>query len=472
MKVLLMNPPMKEEELFTDSAKQTASRIPPLGLGYLAAYLEQEGHEVKIWDGFVEKDSWEEISKLAEEYDLLGIHTLTSFVLRAYEFAQFLKQKLPDKPLVFGGCHATALPLEAMEKPFIDYVVVGEGEITTAELCQKLDNQDSDMSTILGIYYRDQSGKVLFNGPRKNIENINLLPFPARHLFNWELYKSSEARKSSARKDMAILTSRGCPYQCSYCSKDITGHKVRNFSLDRVMAEIKYLIKEYGIEELSIWDETFTLFRERVIEFCHLLKQENLNLTWSCSSRVDREDLDLLRTMKANGCNFIAYGIESGNDEVLKKMNKGITKDLVRKAITVTKKAKIPIRGYFMVGLWGDTPNTILDTIKFAKELDPEIATFTMMVPLPKTLDYARACQQDNFTKEYWKHRMFPEFNFLDSPLYVPEGMTSSELVELHKKAYSSFYFRPKFLLQQVTSIRSIQDIKRLLAGAKTILKI
>jgi len=472
MKILLMNPPMKEEELFTNSSKETASRIPPLGLGYLAAYLEREGHEVRIWDGFVEKDSWEEISKLAENYDLLGIHALTSFVLRAYEFAEFLKRKLPDKPIVFGGCHVTALPLEAMEKQFIDYVVIGEGEITTFELCKVLENESKDMTEILGVYYRDGSGNIKFNGFRPKIPDIDILPFPARHLFNWKLYKSSEARKSRAKKDMAILTSRGCPYQCSYCSKDVTGHKVRNFGLNQVMAEIKHLVKEYNIEELSIWDETFTLQKERVIEFCQALKKERLNITWSCSSRVDRVDVELLKIMKKHGCNFIAYGIESGNDDILKKMKKNITKDLVRKAIKATKKAGIPIRGYFMVGLWGDTKDTILDTIKFAKELDPEIATFTMMVPLPKTLDYERACQQDNFTKEYWKYRMFPEFNFLDSPLYVPEGMNSEELVELHKKAYSSFYFRPKFLLKQLASIRSLGDVKRLLAGAKTVLKL
>ena len=472
MKILLMNPPMKEEELFTESSKETASRIPPLGLGYLAAYLEREGHKVKIWDGFVEKESWEEISKLAEDYDLLGIHALSSFVLRAYEFAEFLKKKLPDKPIVFGGCHVSALPLEAMEKQFIDYVVAGEGEVTTSELCSALENKNGDTTKILGLYYRDVSGEIKFNGSRPKISDINILPFPARHLFNWELYKSSEARKSSAKKDIAILTSRGCPFQCSYCSKDVTGHKVRYFNLDKVIAEIKHLVKEYGVEELSIWDETFTLSRERVINFCHALKEEKINITWSCSSRVDRVDPKLLKIMKKHGCSFIAYGIESGNDMVLKKMRKNITTDLVRKVVKATKRAGIPIRGYFMIGLWGDTKETIMDTIRFAKELNPEIATFTMMVPLPKTLDYERACQQDNFTKEYWKYRMFPEFNFLDSPIYVPEGMTSTGLVELHKKAYSSFYFRPGFLLRQLASVRSVGDVKRLLAGAKTVLKI
>jgi len=471
MKILLMNPPMKEDELFTESSKETASRTPPLGIGYLASYLEKQGHEVKIWDGFVEKHSWNEVGEIARSYDILGVHVLSSFVVRAYDFAKFLKENLPDKPLLLGGCHVSALPLEAMENPFVDFVVVGEGEITVTELIDAIKNK-SDVSKVQGLYYRNMKGEVKFSGYRPLIQDINILPYPARHLFNWELYKTSEARKSSTKKDMAILTSRGCPYNCSFCSKDVTGHKIRNFSMQKVIDEIKHLIKEYGVEEISIWDETFTFNKERVIEFCKALKNEKLNITWTCSSRIDRVDEELLKVMKNHGCNFIAYGIESGNEEVLKNMNKKITKDMIRKTIKLTKKVGIPIRGYFMVGLWGDTKESINDTIKFAKELDLDIATFTMMVPLPNTLDYERACKQANFQKEYWKTRMFPEFNFLDDPIYVPESMTKQELIAMHKKAYHSYYFRPKFLIRSVTSIRSSDDIKRLLAGFKTVLKV
>jgi len=471
MKVLLMNPPMREEELFSKSAKETASRIPPLGLAYLAAYLEKKGHKVRIWDGFVEKNNPYEIKEMVKDYDIIGIHVLTSFALRAYNFAKFLKQIFPNKPIVLGGCHVSALPLEAISYSFIDYVVVGEGEITLAELCKSLENKKPKLNKILGLYYKNGE-QIQFNGLRHVIKNLDILPFPARHLFNWKLYKTSEARKSSTKPDMAILTSRGCPYNCSYCSKDVTGRMVRNFSIPYVINEIKYLIENYGIEELSIWDETFTLQKERIIEFCHALKRENINISWTCSSRVDRIDEELLKIMKKHGCNFIAYGIESGNDEILSKMGKNTTKETVRKAIKATNKAGIPIRGYFMIGLWGDNKKTIMDTINFAKELDLDIATFTMMVPLPNTLDYKRACEQSNFTKEYWKYRMFPEFNFLENPIYVPEGMTKQELIKLHKKAYYSFYVRPKFVIKQLTKTHSIKDIKRLIAGAKTILKI
>lgn len=470
MKVLLMNPPMKEKELFTESSKETASRIPPLGLAYLASYIKQEGFEVKIWDGFVEKDSWEEIRDKAKDYDLLGIHVLTSFALRAYQFANYLKEVL-NKPIVLGGCHVSAVPIEAITYPFIDYVIVGEGEIILAELCKFINgNSNIDLKNILGLYYKE-NGIIKFNGIRPLIENINILPLPARELFNWNLYKTSEARKSSTKLDQGLLTSRGCPYNCSYCSKDITGNKVRNFSLEKVIEEIKSIIKNYDVEEISIWDETFTLQRERVIEFCNLLKKEELNITWTCSSRVDRVDEELLKIMKEGGCNFIAYGIESGNDRILKKIGKRTTKDMIRKAIAITKKAGIPIRGYFMIGLWGDTEETINDTISFAKELNLDIATFTLMVPLPNTLDYERASKQNNFHKEYWKDRMFPEFNFLEKPVYIPEGMTEERLLELHKKAYKDFYFRPKFMFKQIRNINSIKDIKRLFKGAKAILK-
>ena len=172
MKILLMNPPMKEKELFTKSSKETASRIPPLGLAYLGAYLEKQGHEVMIWDGFVERDSWEEIKKKAEKYDLLGIHVLTSFALRSYQFAKFLKEKLPNKPIVLGGCHVSALPIEAITNPFIDYVVVGEGEITLAELCWVLENKKYKIKDVLGVYYKDKKNTIRFNGQRPLIKNF------------------------------------------------------------------------------------------------------------------------------------------------------------------------------------------------------------------------------------------------------------------------------------------------------------
>ncbi|MBU0979764.1 MAG: B12-binding domain-containing radical SAM protein [Nanoarchaeota archaeon] len=470
MNILLMNPPMKEKELFTESSKETASIIPPLGLAYLAGYMEKQGHEVRIWDGFVERQGWEKVAELAKDYDLLGIHVLSSFVVRAYEFARYLKERLPDKPIVLGGCHVSAVPQEALSNPWVDYVVVGEGEETLTELCEAICGKRK-LDTVKGIGFKVK-GKMKFNEARPFIEDIDKLPFPARHLFNWKLYRSSGARRSSEKRDMGLLTSRGCPFSCSFCSKDVTGMKIRNFSIPRVMAEIRHMVKEYGVQELAIWDETFTTQRSRVMEFCDCLKKEGLNITWTCSSRVDRVDQELLSKMKKSGCTLIAYGIESGNDDILKKMNKRTNLDLVRKAVKATKKAGIPVRGYFMVGLWGDTPKTIDDTINFAKELDPDVATFTMMVPLPNTLDYFRACRQKNFQKEYWKHRMFPEFNFLEDPIYVPEGMTQKQLIRLHKKAYHSFYFRPRYLLRQVTSIRSFGDLSRLIAGAKTVLKL
>ncbi|MEX2680159.1 MAG: radical SAM protein [Candidatus Sigynarchaeota archaeon] len=473
---------MLEKELYTRNSKDTASKLPPLGLGYLAAFLEKHGYEVRIWDGFYEKGGMAEILQIAREYDVLGIHVLTSFAIRAYGFAQQLKKRYPEKPIVVGGCHVSALPLEAIEKDYIDYVVVGEGERSLLDLCDALETRDKTiiekkLASMLGVYYKNRTGTnkekmILFNGNRPLIQDLDEIPFPARHLFNWNLYKSSEARKSSTKKDMAILTSRGCPFQCSYCAKDVTGYKVRYFSIPRVIEEIKHLIERYGIEELSIWDETFTLQRNRIIEFCNALEKENLNISWTCSSRVDKVDLELLRMMKRHGCNLIAYGIESGNDAILKNTMKGVNKAISRKAIDMTKKAGIPIRGYFMIGLWGDTVETIKDTINFACELDPDIATFSMMVPLPNTLDYTRACQQANFEKEYWKNRNFPEFNFLIDPIFVPDTLSKEQLVKLHKFAYRKFYFRPKFLIRQLKTIRSLDGIRRLMRGVRTILQL
>ena len=482
IKILLMNPALPDTELFTRSSEGTASRLPPLGLGYLAAFLERHGYEVRIWDGFYEKGGITEIIQIGNEYDVFGIHVLTSFARGAYKFAEKLKKRYPEKTIVMGGCHVSALPLEAMERDYIDYVIVGEGERSFLELCDALEKRDQtalvhDLVSIRGVYYKNRIGvkptkRIFFNGMRPLIEDLDEIPPPARHLFNWSLYKSSEARKSSTRKDLSILNSRGCPFQCSFCSKDVTGHHVRYFSIPRVIEEIKHMINRYGIEEISIWDETFTLQRNRVVEFCKALEKEQLKITWSCSTRVDKVDLELLKYMKDHGCNLIAYGIESGSDTILKNTMKGVTKEIIRRAIAMTKRAKISIRGYFMIGLWGDTMETIRETIKFARELDPDIATFSMMVPLPNTLDYTRACKQSNFTREYWTKRNFPEFNFLNDPIFIPETMSKKELIRLHKLAYRAFYFQPKILLKQLMSIRSVKGIRRLINGARTILRL
>ena len=467
-KILLVNPPLKKDELFKRGAKETGSLLPFLGLGYIAAVLLKEKHEVKIIDGVVEELSMQDIGEAAKNYDLIGIISVTSFALRSYETAKVIKE-ISKKKIVIGGPHVSAVPSEAIKKKYIDYVIVGECEYPMAELVRALEGK-MGINLVKNLYYKE-NGVIKFNGKRPLIENLDELPFPAWNLFPLNKYKPSSARTIHNKKSFSIITSRGCPFQCTFCSKDVIGTKYRKHSPERIIDEINYLIKKYGAEEIAIWDEEFTIDKERVKKFCDLLKKENIKIDWSCSARVNSVDYELLHLMKQSGCSLIMYGVESGNQEMLKRIKKYITLGQIEKAFKITKRAGIPIRAFFMLGLVGDTIKTMKQTIAFAKKLNPDIASFTLLAPLPNTEDYTNAQKEGKFTPEYWDKIIFPEFNFLDKPIYLPEGITEKQLLSIHKKAYLSFYLRPKFIIKQVLAINSISEIKRLFRGTMSLVR-
>jgi len=232
---------------------------------------------------------------------------------------------------------------------------------------------------------------------------------------------------------------------------------------------MEMLIDKYHAKDIEFWDDNFMLIKERVMKICDLIKERGIEVNWHGQGRVDSADFEVLTKMKESGCYYVGYGVESGSERILKDVGKNITKDQIRTAFKLTKKAGMMVRGYFMIGFIGETIEEMNQTIEFAKELDPDIATFSFLTPFPGTRDFIRAQEEGKFDKDYYKKMIIPEFNFLDKPVYVPKGITEKQLMVIHKKAYRSFYFRPSLIIKQIKGIRSISDIKRLFNGAMAV---
>lgn len=469
MKVLLVVPPLSKKELFKRGASETGSILPPLGLAYIASVLEKNGHYVNIIDGIATHVSIENIINKSKDFDVVGVAAITTFSMRVEEILDAIKKLNPAIKTIVGGPHATAVPFELIKKEYVDFVVVGEGEYSLLELIENIGNEKA-YSSIKGILYK-KKGKPFFTGTRELIKNLDDLPFPARHLLPMQRYKSSEAR-ANRQPSHSMITSRGCPFNCIFCNKNIFGIKFRAHSPEYVVREMEILKKKFGAKDIAIWDDNFTVDKKRVYNICNLIIKRKLNISWSCEARVDCVDFDLLKAMRKAGCEYIAYGVESGSERVLKIMRKGFSKEQVRKTFALTKKAKIGIRAYFILGMMGENRRDMEETIDFAIELEPDIASFTLWVPLPGTDGYNECCK-GNLLKDpkFWEHQIISEFNFLEEPIYVPEGISSKELMSIHKKAYRKFYLRLPYVAKQILKISSLEDIKRLAKGFISVVK-
>ena len=466
--ILFIQPPLTPKELFARGAHSSASSIPPLGIAYIAAYLIKHGHQCRILDGIATRLSIKDICTIARDYDVIGITVISTYAVRAIELIQAIKNAGILQPIVVGGPHVTALP-ESLIDLGADYGVIGEGEITMLELVECLSGGSGGLRNVPGLVFIEDD-EFVYTGKRKPINPLDQVPLPARRLLPMHLYKSSITR-SSCQPSHSMLASRGCPGVCTFCSKKTFGTKIRYFSVDRIVEEFFLLRDKYGAKDVAIWDDNFVADPDIVVAVCDQLIKRNLNISWSVEARIDVVNSAVLSALKKAGCTYIAYGIESGSQRILDYVNKRITKEKIVEVIKMTKQAGISVRGYFMFGLPGETLEEMNETIKFAMELDIELASFTLFVPLPGTTEYLRALKSGTFyDPEYYNHIIIPEFNFLNEALYVPEGMTADELLAIHRKAYNRYYLRPKILFRKLLSVRSPGQMASLLNGGWTLI--
>lgn len=455
MRVLLIYPPGK-----------TSFVTPPLGLMYLAASLKKAGHEPAILDFLLNKFNKDLLFEKVKTAKLIGVSAVTPLIANAMKLANLIKERFPEKIIVFGGPHPTLLPEETLKTcENIDFIVKGEGETRINHLIDCLEGRKTK-DNLDGIAFRED-GAIVDLPQKECIEDLNELPPPARDSVSIETY--SNFLESRWKPATTMLTSRGCPFLCIYCSKPISGNIFRARSPENVLREIEYLKERYKIREIIFYDDSFTFDRQRIIEICRLLIEKKLNIKWKCETRVNLVDQDLLQLMKKAGCYLIGYGIESGNQRILNILKKGIMLDSVKRAVELTKKTGIETLGYFMLGIPGESEKEIKETIEFAKNLNVDYAQFSIATAFPGTELYQIAKAENRVPKD-WQD----SFYALGQTQKIISlcGLAPKTLQKYLKMAYRSFYFRPKYILNKIKKIKSADDFTFYLKGARSLLKI
>lgn len=450
-KVLLIAPPFHYGRLESASA-----RCPPLGLAYIASYLENAGREVKIIDahalGLGEKQIRADVK--AFHPDVIGITGVTSNFTKMRDIAGISKELYPDVPVIMGGPHASILPELCLKGGGADYVVVGEGEVTTAELVEVLES-GKPVSRVRGLAYLGRDGKVKTTRKRELVGDLDELPMPAYHLLPMDAYKPY-AIFDVGRKFCSMITSRGCPNMCIFCSSCVMWERrYRTHSAERVLGEMELLYDKYGVRHIYFQDDEFTIAHHRVEKLCDAIISSKMDVIWECLARVDQMTRPLLRKMARAGCVDVLYGIESGSPKTLKLINKRISLPQARRACRWTKEAGMWCRATFVIGFPFETRGDVRQTIDFAKSLDLDMAYFAILVPYPNTEVYRTIKKEGLFVHEGdW-------VQWGADPMIRTRYLTSGELAELAGRAYIEYYFRPSMILKKLASIRNWQHLKR-----------
>jgi len=380
-------------------------------------------------------------------YGLVGMTTTTPTFHKAVALAKIVKDHA-QAATVLGGIHATILPEDSLAPDAVDYVVKGEGEQTLLELVNCLEKKGNP-ALIDGLYYKS-SGALVRNKDRALIANLDELPFPARHFYNSLNYRYPDALLSPA---MPIITSRGCPAACTYCdSRSVFTRRFRARSVQNIVQELEELVRAQGVKEIHIWDDNFTTIKERVYELRDVIAQHKLNIKFAFPNglRADYVNKELLQALKDMGAYSVAFGVDSGNQRVLDKVNKHITLAQIEHAFTLAKSVGLETRGFFMIGLPDDTPESIRDTVEFAVKLNPDVVKFHILKPFPGTSVYEEFVERGLLLDED-----FDNFGFHMPPVHRLDQVSREELIAWHKRAYRRFYLRPQIILAQILRLYS-----------------
>ncbi len=444
MNVLLINPVWQIRE--GNIWKKITGYMPPLGLSYVAGYLEKNGVNVSVIDAQAEHLPFSAlVESVKETPDFVGITTATVTSANALEIAAACRQLYPAAKIVFGGVHPTIMPGDMLKSPYVDYVIRGEGEKSFLALVNG--GKDGEIS---GLSYK-KNGAFVHNPESPLIQDLDSLPFPAYHLLPMKLYRPTLGSYKRLPA-VSIITTRGCPGKCTFCLGSYLGGKVRMHSIKYIVDEIQMLQKDFGIKELLFYDDTFTVYRHKVLEFCREITARKTDLSWVCFARVDFVDEEVLRAMKKAGCHQIMYGIESGSEVILANIKKKTSLSRARDIIRLTKKTGIETRAAFMLGSPGETDGTIKQTFDFAKELDPDIALFNVTTPYPGTEMYKWADSNGYLISKDWS-----KYDYSTAVMELPT-LSAAKIAEYYRKAHKDFYGRPLYLLKRLLKIRSFAE--------------
>jgi radical SAM superfamily enzyme YgiQ (UPF0313 family) len=392
------------------------------------------------------------------KYDWIGITATTNLMPAARKLVQAARSQLPSARIVMGGVHPTILPEEILAWPEVDYVLRGEGEFSIGELVS-----GKDLGSIKGLSFK-QDGQIIHNAPRDLIPDLDQIPFPAWRLLPIKNYVPALGgyKKLPA---VSLITSRGCSGSCTYCN-NFFGQRVRKRSAENVIAELKMLVTDYGIREIYFYDDSFTEFPSKVIDLCKKMVAEKLGLSWSCFARVNIVNEDLLRAMKEAGCHHISYGIESGSPDLLDCIDKKVSLEKIEQTIALTKKVGIDLLLGFMLGLPGETRETMEQSVRFGLKLDPDMIIFDIATPFPGTKLYEWADQHG-----YLKTKKWDEYDLYTMVMNLPT-VSEQEVRDLYSRAYREFYFRANYLLKRLLKVRTWLDLKQNFQAFMIMLKV
>lgn len=439
MKILLVNP--SQHELY---GGLQAPEHPPMGLSYIGAVLESNADQVRILDidaDKISKDGFVDIIRTSG-FDMVGITTLTPSFSKAVSLTKIVKEN-SDAYTVLGGIHPTIMPIDSLEPDSVDFIIIGEGEITFKELVNCLKNGHS-LSSVNGLGYKDK-GRAVINQERALIPDLDSLPLPARHLFKNQNYTYPDALFYPA---IPVMTSRGCPGSCTYCNtQNIFTRRFRARSARNVVDEFEYLADKFGAKEIHIWDDNFTTIKNRVFEVRDEIKKRGLKLKFAFPNglRIDFVNDEVFKALKDMGTYSVALGVESGNQRILNRISKNISLEDIRAKFKSARQSGLETWAFFMIGLPGEDRDTIADTINFAIELDPDIAKFHILKPFPGTKVFDELHKDGLITD-----MNYDNYGIHTSPVHRLPTLSEKDLLEWQNRAYKMFYLRPKKILFQL----------------------
>lgn len=480
MKVLLLNPPFKTENgRFSRTSRSPAitksgTLYYPFWLAYAAGVLEDEGFEVKLIDapadGMFQEDTLSQVIEFSPQ--LVVVDTSTPSITNDLEIARTIKENLENIWVVLVGTHPSALPIEILEAaPEVDCVCLGEYDHTIRDLARCLERKGNP-SNVSGLCLR-KNGKIIQTGFRERIEDLDALPFVSRVYKNHIDYRNYFFAASTYPMVM-IITGRGCPFRCFFCVYPQTfhGNHYRLRSAANVVAEFEYILENFPkIQSIGIEDDTFTAKPKRVVEFCKELIDRGINrcIRWWVNTRVNL-DLEVMKMMKKAGCRLVIPGFESGCQDVLDGMNKGVSVEQSHRFMKNAKKAGLLVHGCFMVGNPGETKETMRKTLEFAKKLNPDTAQFFPLIPYPGTRAYQWAKSNGFLVEEEFSRWVTDDG--LHKCVIRTKDLAPEEILEFCDKARREFYLRPAYLTRKLwQSVCSFQEASRNLKSFKTLAK-
>ncbi len=440
-RIFLATPPATLGERYGALAPAGA-RLPSLGLLSVAGVLAREGFRVEIADAAASGQSREEVLARARDFapDVVGLSAVTAFAGRAGELAAGLKALLPGVRVALGGPHASACPERTLtDHPALDFAVIGEGEETFPDLVRALAAGRAP-ALVPGLAFRE-NGRIALSAPRPLIRDLNSLPLPA-----WELLPGFPgAFRPAAFKFRRLpaahaVTSRGCPHGCVFCDRSVFGRRTRFHSPGWVLDLVDRLAGRFGVREIALEDDRFLADPDRAAAVCEGLLARNRPVSFSIAARADQmDDPALLALLARAGCWHVSLGVESGDPEILARTGKGITLDQARAAAERASRAGLAVKGFFILGLAGETPETLERTIRFACELPLSDASAFFLTPFPGTQIHAEA--------ERWG-TLDPDVSRMNelSPVFVPHGLTPRDLTRAARRFAARFYLRPRIV--------------------------